>query len=359
MDYIGYRCPVCDKDFIQDDDVVVCPECGTPHHRDCYDSIGHCANIEKHGEDFDFESESSDNSENSAPDGFVKCSSCGAINNKNMMFCTKCNAPLIDIPNQTQNTNTQQNPYGNPMGGGMPFGGPMGGSPFGNPMGNNPMGNNPMGGFNAIPFDPMAGVSPETEFENGAKAGEVAKYVKQSTPYFMQVFNRIKSFGKSKFSFAALLFGGGYFLYRKQYLLGTIITVIMAGCLIFATFGEYTVLSSVINEVGKENQLTSYTQMFNLIGEKIVDLNIQDQIIAIASIVCLVVYYALHIVCGFIANRCYYKHCCKQVNKIKANAKDSSQSDNELQTKGGVNSALGFSLLAVLLIINVLPRFLL
>lgn len=30
MDYIGFRCPVCDKNFHADDDVVVCPVCGTP-----------------------------------------------------------------------------------------------------------------------------------------------------------------------------------------------------------------------------------------------------------------------------------------------------------------------------------------
>lgn len=51
----------------------------------------------------------------------------------------------------------------------------------------------------------MGGVAPETEFEDGAKAGEVAKLVKQNTPYYMQVFNKIKTFNKSKFNFAGLL----------------------------------------------------------------------------------------------------------------------------------------------------------
>ncbi len=49
MNYIKYKCPVCNNQFKEDDDVVVCPECGTPHHRECYIENGKCANADKHG----------------------------------------------------------------------------------------------------------------------------------------------------------------------------------------------------------------------------------------------------------------------------------------------------------------------
>lgn len=48
MDFKNYFCPVCNNKFTDDDDVVVCPECGTPHHRDCYFSNGGCFNEERH-----------------------------------------------------------------------------------------------------------------------------------------------------------------------------------------------------------------------------------------------------------------------------------------------------------------------
>lgn len=32
----GKLCPVCLKRFQENDDIVVCPVCGTPHHRECY-----------------------------------------------------------------------------------------------------------------------------------------------------------------------------------------------------------------------------------------------------------------------------------------------------------------------------------
>lgn len=52
MKYEGVQCPVCLKAFDSDSDVVVCPECGTPHHRECYDKTGDCINAVKHGSTF-------------------------------------------------------------------------------------------------------------------------------------------------------------------------------------------------------------------------------------------------------------------------------------------------------------------
>ncbi|MDR0197131.1 MAG: hypothetical protein LBI36_02790 [Oscillospiraceae bacterium] len=46
----GEQCPVCSERFADADDVVVCPECGTPHHRSCYLGNGDCANGSRHAE---------------------------------------------------------------------------------------------------------------------------------------------------------------------------------------------------------------------------------------------------------------------------------------------------------------------
>lgn len=51
MDFTKFHCPVCNKTFTENDDVVVCPECGTPHHRECYKSLGKCFNEALHGTD--------------------------------------------------------------------------------------------------------------------------------------------------------------------------------------------------------------------------------------------------------------------------------------------------------------------
>ncbi|MBQ8170600.1 MAG: hypothetical protein IJZ95_01295 [Oscillospiraceae bacterium] len=45
-------CPVCRKHFSDADDVVVCPECGTPHHRTCYKELGRCGLEKYHADGF-------------------------------------------------------------------------------------------------------------------------------------------------------------------------------------------------------------------------------------------------------------------------------------------------------------------
>ncbi len=43
-------CPMCKTRFVKNADVVVCPACGTPHHRSCYSIKGKCALEELHTE---------------------------------------------------------------------------------------------------------------------------------------------------------------------------------------------------------------------------------------------------------------------------------------------------------------------
>ncbi len=50
MDYTKYFCPVCNEKFDENSDVVVCPECGTPHHRACWFEFGKCFNADHHSQ---------------------------------------------------------------------------------------------------------------------------------------------------------------------------------------------------------------------------------------------------------------------------------------------------------------------
>jgi len=49
MDIKNYICPVCNNAFNDGDDAVFCPECGTPHHRECWQKNGRCFNEHLHG----------------------------------------------------------------------------------------------------------------------------------------------------------------------------------------------------------------------------------------------------------------------------------------------------------------------
>ena len=54
MRFENQICPVCQEKFNESDEIVVCPECGTPHHRNCYNSLGECKNASLHKEGFNF-----------------------------------------------------------------------------------------------------------------------------------------------------------------------------------------------------------------------------------------------------------------------------------------------------------------
>ena len=69
------------------------------------------------------------------------------------------------------------------------------------------------------------------------------------------------------------------------------------------------------------------------------------------------VHHGLMIVFGICFNRMYFKHCKKQIQKIKASAKEDENPETILQTKGGVNTALAISLMVTYLIILYLPTF--
>ena len=52
MDYKNEICKGCNQPIKEDDDIVVCPVCGTPQHRACWNENGDCANAYLHDEGF-------------------------------------------------------------------------------------------------------------------------------------------------------------------------------------------------------------------------------------------------------------------------------------------------------------------
>ena len=314
MDYIGNKCPVCDKYFHADEDIVVCPECGTPHHRECYESLGHCCNEQLHKEGYDY----NETAEAEQKEDIQKCPSCGKANDEQSFFCKYCGSPL-----SKQGFNSAKNTASPNDNGTYPY-------PF---------------------MDPMGGVASDTDFGDGVKAGEVAKYVKQNTPYFIRVFNNIASVNRSKFNFAAALFAGGYMLYRKMYKVGAFITAIQAAMMILSTFIRIN-YASVFNEFA--NQYTSLTSTSQLL-EYYSRIASADMFILYLPTIIMMLQIGLMITVGCTFNRLYFKHCKTEVINIKSEAGDGINPETELQTKGGVNMPLAISLLVANMIVYYLP----
>ena len=327
MDFLGSKCPVCDKNFHADDDIVVCPECGTPHHRECYESLGRCANEELHAQGFDYSGQGGDKSAKS-----LICRKCGKENDPDAFFCKYCAAPLSRADERSN--------AGAPENSGFPGFGDVSGNPFKDAM--------------PVYFDPLAGVPADTDLGDGVTAAEAAKYVKQNTPYFIRVFNSIVSSGRSKFNFSAALFTGGYLLYRKMYKLGAVLTAVQAAMMILSVFirtsyaSFYTELANQYYGAASAADLLAFFSGYSSTELLLVYL---PSVISIVHIV-------MMIVLGISFNRMYLKHCKNEIIKIKSSAKENENPDALLQTKGGVNMPLAISLLITNLIINYLPSIL-
>ena len=334
MDYIGYKCQVCDNEFVKGDDIVVCPECGTPHHRECYSNLGHCVNADKHSQDFDFLSDIEEQKrENITEDAeLITCKVCGAKNPSDAFFCSRCgesfreNTATENINNQSSNNPEQpQTPFTS-----------MPGAP------------------NIIMLDPLAGVKPETDLGDGVTVAETAKFVRQNTPYFATVFNNIKTYNKSRFNFCAALFGGGYLLYRKMYKIGSIITVIEALVMIISTYlAHFITTDPAFSQIA--TALSQYDMMLYL--EKLSALSSLETFVYFSYSILGFVSLGISIAVGFLANRMYFNHCKKEIIKIKKSVEKPEDVDTALKLKGGVNMGLALSLWISYIAISYLPRF--
>ncbi len=313
MEFTQYTCPVCEKRFENGDDVVVCPECGAPHHRECYESAEHCFYADKHAPGFSFENAGKENEEEEPQDSNVQiCPQCREENEKTAFYCNKCGYPL-QAQDRTQQTDTRQNQT-NANRQGMPFGFGSAGAPM---------------------YDPLVGLNSEDEIADNVKVGEAAKFIGKSTPYYLQVFNRIKLFGSSKFNFSAFLFSGAYFLYRKMYAVGVVLILLMIG---LSVGSAYLMMSNDwFTNYNAFMQSVSRGEQMNMFSPEMLSLLLPALLSSMRFVIMLI--------CGFVANRSYYKHCTKVINEIKQEEKE-EDINKTLEARGGVNLPMAISFFA-------------
>lgn len=356
IDYTGIKCPVCEIPFKADDDIVVCPECGAPYHRECYNSKGECIFHDLHEKDEDWQAPVPPVSQNvTAEIKDIECPICGTLNSKSAQYCNRCGYSLtgehMGDPNmpQTSFTDNQQVPPNQPSN--QQYNqAPQGQQPFQAPM-------------SPFVFDPMGGVSPVEELDDDVNFGEVSKFVKQGTNYYMPVFKYMKTTKKNKFNFSAFLFSGIWYLYRKQYKLGAIITSIM-----FALFAARTLVSifvfaptyaEVLNLAGIEMDTVSLflsTAEYKAISTVLMDNPMMYLKIALPTII-MVVDIIIRIIIGMNANKNYMKHVTKSIRRIKSTESVSAISA-VIDAKGGTNMALATSIALCFMILRWLPMYL-
>lgn len=339
MIYTGYTCPVCSNKFEEKDDVVVCPVCGTPHHRACWQSLGHCINEDKHAEGFAWtppepeKAPEQPKTEQTRVDVLI-CPRCGLPNPPGEHTCARCKMPL-----NTENRggfsqfDSQQNNA--PFGEGVPFGAPM--HSYRNPY-----------------AESAKAVFGDTEI-SGIPASEVAEYVqKNSDKYIASFIDSEPTEGKKKkhFNFSAAIFSVYWLFYRKMVKVGCIATLLLVAFQIIGTVGVSYAYQKFKPDAVKEYSaaLNTCVELYQKIASdestaadrqafvKASDTLSKSEFFMATNGAGVVIYVIFGIVMGFIGNDLYKKKLVKDILRLRTIATDDATYHFILRHNGGTSA---------------------
>lgn len=280
INYTGCICTECGRAFEEKDDVVVCPVCGTPQHRECYKKENKCINEALHEEGFVYKNEFSDNAATGGELPESKCIQCGAVIGSESKVCPNCGCPAQSEPSDD---------YGHQLG--QPI---------------------------TLPFG-------DTEEINGVKVGELKRFIGSGWPLYIPSFLSMKR-RKSvfSFSFAALLGNWVWLLMRKMYFGGILYFAALAFIILFrACYGQYAVELFGTENITAE-QIIGSNNLFITLGY-------------LASFFLTIGQYVLMLICAVFGNRMYMNHCVRTIKRIKKKYKSESDIADRIESRGGVS----------------------
>lgn len=316
-DYNNQPCAGCGKHFHEGNDIVVCPVCATPQHRECWQTEGHCVNESLHSPDFVWKPRESVQLDDTAESN-KKCHICGAENLSDALHCGNCGA-LLSGESEENSAKEKEcrfcgeiNPASNRLC-----------SKCGAPL----LFENNFFQDNIY----MRGVdAPEDEALGSTTVGNAAYFIQNSAKRYIPKFRRIASGGKISFNWAAFLFAPWWFFFRKLYKAGAIILVLMTSITLMTynyqsqvaevsqtMAGRFAEIQEQYKDVTDEKLLDEATEKLNAVYTEFVS-QVKKPLAVIAAVT-----FFEHLICGFIANLIYYKRMNQIIDKVKeANAPD-------------------------------------
>lgn len=206
--YKGSHCPVCDQVFVEGDDIVVCPDCGTPYHRACWFKTGVCVHQDKHGTGFEWKPDAVPGGEDTNV-----CSNCGTPNPPHNRFCDHCGVPLSQPGEDSRESSRETGPIYARQNGPAP----RSSDAASHTDGSHAETHTGMFRRELGPDDPIDGI----------KAKDWASYLGGSSLYYLLQFLRMdETRRKTSVSFAAFFLGPIYFFYRKMWKAGIVFALI-------------------------------------------------------------------------------------------------------------------------------------
>ena len=192
--YYGCPCEGCGKPLTLRDDIVVCPDCGAPYHRDCYEKLGRCIHSAAHaaGYEWKFPYQESE---------LCTCPACGERTLRSEEHCRCCGAVLPPEGAEEPADRSED-----PGEGSFDYSSfyrqfQETGTPSADPM--------------KQAYEAAFG---KEEAMDGIPCADWASYIGPASPAYMNTYCRMQlAHSKVSMSFSALLFGPFYFFYRKAW----------------------------------------------------------------------------------------------------------------------------------------------
>ena len=346
MDFTGINCPVCSVGFKEDDDIVVCPKCGAPYHRECYAQKGKCIfpELHKNGKSWRSENGYADEPEESIEtDDFIICRHCGCKNSKDSIVCEQCGDFLFGPVRRTIDPfgiagDDEEDEDDDPMKSASPF-----------------YRTNQFYVNGVRIFD--LGFNKDDDFD-GVSGEELAQEVGPNPLDYLPVFSSLKKRNVSRFNCAVFLFGGGWYIYRKQYWKGIIVllinTLLYAGNLVVSELFADNMWSQATAALTAASGSTSYNpgygEYFSWIAQ---NCTLTEGFLMLLPYIFGLLNLVMMFICGFNANRGYYKNCIRKIKKIKEQnpGEDKKELLRLLAFKGRTNIGLAWMLMACQVII--------
>lgn len=288
-------CSACHAYLFEEDDVVFCPVCGAPHHRDCWKAFGECALHEYHGTDKQYTPYVEEKpAQEPVAEETRTCPFCKESYPKTENVCPKCG-----MPSSTKS------------------------------------------GIHIVSLDLLGGVPADTDLGKGVTAEEARRFVVTNTQRYIPKFAQMAAGFKRSWNWFAFLFPSVWMLSRKMYKSGILVTVFTV---IFSLF-----TMPMLTAVDTSSAATT-NEMMQMMLDAIPSLSPAALIFAAVGTIA---YLVLRIVIGIIGDSMYHKYTINTVSRIKSESGDTSLDFEKLGGVSFIAMAIGY------LAVSYLPTILL
>lgn len=317
--HIGQECMACRQKLHEDDDIVVCPECGTPYHRRCWEKEGRCINDALHVSGESWIPNQELQQEQEVPPLKYICPNCGAENAQTAEHCENCGVPLGLMP---RNPVTSEN-------GDVP------------PQRETFRERCARMTEEMEQMDPYCGMDPDAEL-GSESLRDVADFVGSNKLYYLPKFRRFhETGGRFSLNFPCMFFPQLYFAHRKMWKSALLFTVLFLLIQIpYVIISLETLLPAMTENIGmfgfpmQEEMYTKITQNVQTVVENI---KAHENFLYKAVSVCNYLELCMKIVLGLLGNWMYYRFALRKVRQIREKNLSESIRHIYLRKEGGVS----------------------